>query len=129
MPNKERIMVMIRLAMREKEYGVEVTQSGPLRREYVGGHRFVFFVIESLLYLCFAVLFMATLILGTGITLSISNAAAILAALFVVYLVVTFVGLRIVKKKATKRYNYIKEVRKEYKKDINLLEKLIEDEY
>lgn len=122
-------MVMINLAMKEDEYGVEVTTNGPKKREYVGGHMFVYFFIESLLFLCIALGVAVLLFMKNGFSIPTDEIIIIAALLIVSFILTTYIGETIVKHTATKRYKSLSAARKEYRRDLAKLEKLIENEF
>lgn len=126
MINKERILLMIKLAMREDEFGDLITRNGPHRKEYVGGQMFVFFFVESLLYLIIAALAVLLSFLHNGFSLSMDRVIYAAIALFVGYLVITIIGEYIVRRVSLKRYKQIKEARKDYKENLDILAGLLD---
>lgn len=119
---------MIRLAMREEEYGSEITHLGPNRKEYVKGHAFIFLFLESLLYLFFSIVILAGLFLYNGYSLPMTQGIMIIVALGLSYAMVTVLGVVYIRRTSAQRYESIKQARKEYKKDLKTLALLMENE-
>lgn len=119
---------MIRLAMRESEYGTAVTQNGPLKREYVGACMFMYFFVESLLYLCGAGGVFAWQFLRNNLSLPKEKLMVLVGAAAVIYLCLTIIGLILVRRTALKEYRKIKRARKGYLSDIEELIRQEDDE-
>lgn len=112
--------------MREDEFGDLVTRNGPHRKEYVGGQMFVFFFVESLLYLVIAAFAILLSFLHNGFSLSMERVVYAGIALFLGYLLITIIGEYIVRSVSLKRYRQIKEARKAYKTDLDILERMLD---
>lgn len=115
---------MIRLAKRESEYGSLVTQNGPLKKEYVGAYMFMFFFVESLLYLLGAGGYFAYVFLQNNLSFPMEKMAVLLGACIVIYFCITVIGLVIVRRTALREYKEIKKARKAYLKDLEELIKI-----
>ncbi len=119
---------MIRLALLEAEYGKEITRPQLKKREYVKGRMFIFFLLESLLYLCFAMFIFSYIFLDSKYTISVDNLIIIGGILFFIYIWLCVIGLSMVKKRAINRYDLLSEEIKKYKEGLQELYEMMKYE-
>ena len=119
---------MIRLAMLDEEYGFQVEEGLPKRRAYVMGRLISFFVWESLLYLLVCVAVFVALYLSNSFEMDRNVVIALAVVMVVAYVVITAVGLFILKWQSIKKHKKIKKNIKTYLRELEKLQSLYEDD-
>lgn len=119
---------MCRLAMCEDEFGSYVTGNRPKRKEYVGARTAIFFLVESLLYLFICGCIGVAVFFKHGFNLTKLQIGLSLGAMLLIYLIITYVGLVMVKLSALNTYEKIRRARKVYRRNLHELSELIENE-
>lgn len=119
---------MIRMAIIEQEYGTDVSTNMPKSREYVGDRMFIYFIMESLLYLPICLGLVVYMFIRGDLTLDIESLSLLGGIFLLIYILLTYLGLMIVNYSAKKRYEKIVKARKVYRKNLRAVKEINDNE-
>lgn len=129
MLNEERVRLMTRMAIFEKNEGVEMAAFANFdRKDYIGSRRLIAFVLGTIIYALVAGVVLILMLFNLMIDVNHGSIVTTLMVIGVTYVLFMTVYLSWVYLHSSKRYSQENRKIESYKRGLSLLEKLYEKE-